>query len=77
MDTLQPGEIRLHLCMLYMSQAPVLDLRDTNVTSTADLRDAFHRLHLCPEEDDIKPEQCPSGRSKSKKAKKFNLRTLI
>ena len=41
-DPVQPGEIRLHLWMLFTPQAPVLDLRGQNVTSTLDLRDAFH-----------------------------------
>ena len=45
-----PGEIRLHSWMLYTPQAPVLDLREEAITSTLDLRDAFHRLCLCPEE---------------------------
>ena len=71
-DILQPGKIRLHSWMLYTLQAPVLDLRDTKVTLAIDLRDVFHRLHLCPEEDNIKSEQCPNGRRKSKKAKKSN-----
>ena len=38
-------------------QAPVLDLRGHNVTSTLDLRDAFHQLHLCPKEDKTQGEQ--------------------
>ena len=33
-DPVQPGEIRLHLWMLYTAQAPVLDLRGQNITST-------------------------------------------
>ena len=41
-DPVQPGEIRLHSWMLYTPQAPVLDLRGQNVTSTLDLRNAFH-----------------------------------
>ena len=49
-DSVQPGEIRLHLWMLYAPQAPVLVLREETITSTLDSRDAFHRLHLCPEE---------------------------
>ena len=35
-DPVQPGEIRLHLWMLYTPQAPVLDLRGQNITSTLD-----------------------------------------
>ena len=48
-DPVQLGEIRLHSWMLYTPQAPVLDLRGETITSTLDLRDAFHRLHLCPD----------------------------
>ena len=44
-DPVQPGEIRLHSWMLYTPQAPVLDLRGETITSTLDLRDAFHQLH--------------------------------
>ena len=50
-DPVQPGEIRLHSWMLYTPQAPVLDLSRETITSTLDLRDTFHQLHLCPEED--------------------------
>ena len=42
LDPVQPGEIRLHSWMLYTPQAPVLDLREETITSTLDLRDAFH-----------------------------------
>ena len=41
-DLVQPGEIRLHSWMLYTPQAPILDLREETITSTLDLRDAFH-----------------------------------
>ena len=41
-DPLQPGEIRLHFWMLYTPQAPALDLRDKNITSTLNLVDAIH-----------------------------------
>ena len=50
-DPVQPGEMRLHLWMLFPPQAPVFNLRGETITSTLDLRDTFHRLHLCPEED--------------------------
>ena len=69
-DPVQPREIRLHSWMLYTPQAPVLYLRGETITSTLDLRDTFHQLHLCPEEDEKHPEQCPYGRRKSKKLKK-------
>ena len=41
-DPVQPGEIRLHLWMLYTPQAPVLGLRGETITSSLDLRDTFH-----------------------------------
>ena len=64
-DPVQPGEIRLHSWMLYTPQAPVLDLRGQNVTSTLDLTDAFHQLCLCPTEDNQQGESLPNGRRKS------------
>ena len=73
-DPVQPREVRLHFWMLYTPQAPVLDLREETITSTLDLRDAFHQLYLCPEEDETLPEQCPNGRRKSKKSKRSHLR---
>ena len=69
-DPVQPGEIRLHSRMLYTPQAPVLDLRDKNVTSTLDLADAFDQLHLCPTENDQQGESSPNGRRKSRKTQK-------
>ena len=64
-DPVQPGEIRLYSWMLYTPQAPVLDLRDQNVTSTLDLRNAFHQLYLCPTEDETQSEPLTNGRRKS------------
>ena len=61
----QPGEIRLHSWMLYTPQVPVLDLRGQEVTSTLDLRDAFHQLRLCPTEDKTQGESPTNGRRKS------------
>ena len=69
-DPVQPGEIRLHSWMLYTPQTPVLDLRGQSITSTLDLRDAFHQLHLCPTEDETEGESSPNGRRKSQKTKK-------
>ena len=68
-DPVQPGEIRLHLWMLYTPQLPVLDLRDQNVMSTLDLRDTFHPLCLCPTEDETQGELSTNGRRKSQKTK--------
>ena len=73
-DPVQPGEVGLHLLMLYTPQAPVLDLRGETITSTWDLRDTFHRLCLCPGEPQTHAEQCPNGRRKPKKSKKSHQR---
>ena len=64
-DPVQPGEIRLHSWILCTPHAPVLDLRDQNVTSTLDLTDAFHQLCLCPTGDNQQGESSPNGRRKS------------
>ena len=64
-DPVQPGEIRLHSWMLYTPLAPVLDLRGQSVTTTLNLRDAFHQLHLCPTEDKTQGERSTNGRRKS------------
>ena len=58
-DPIQPGKLRLHSWMLYTPHAPVLDLRGQNVTSTLDLVDAFHQLHLCSTENDQMAEGNP------------------
>ena len=60
-DPQQPGEICMHSWMLYTSQAPVLDLHYTRVTYVLDLQTVFHSLHLCSEEDNTHPAQCPNG----------------
>ena len=64
-DLLQPGEIRLHFWQLYTPEAPVFDLRGKKVTSTLDLADAFHKLHLCPSDDNQQEESSPNRRRKS------------
>ena len=69
-DPVQPGEIRLHLWMLYTPKVPVLDPRGQNVTSSLDLRDTFHQLCLCPKEDKTQGEWSTNGRRKSQKPKK-------
>ena len=69
-DPLQPGEIRLRSWQLYTPKAPVLDLRGKKVTSTLDLANAFHELHLCPTGDDQQEESSPNGRRKSLKTHK-------
>ena len=55
--------------MFFTPQAPVLDLREETITSTLDLRDAFHQLHLCPGEDETHPEQCTNDRGNPKSPK--------
>ena len=66
-DPLQPEEIRLHSWQLYTPKAPVLDLRGKKVTSTLDLVDAFHELHLCPTDNNQQEESSPNGKRKSQK----------
>ena len=69
-DPLQPGKIRLHSWQLYTFQTPVLDLGGKKVTTTLDLADAFHQLHLCPTDSDQQEESSPNGRRKRQKAHK-------
>ena len=71
-DPLQPGEIRLYSWMLYTPQAPVLDLRGKNITSTLDLADAFHQLCLCPTDNDQKVESSSMAEGNPQKPKNPN-----
>ena len=43
----QPEETRIYLSMLTNRQVPVLNLTETNITSHADLQDAFNSLCVC------------------------------
>ena len=43
----QPDETRIYLSMLTNRQVPVLNLTETNITSHADLQDAFNSLCVC------------------------------
>ena len=43
----QPGETRIYPSMLTNRQVPVLHLTETNITSHADLQDAFNSLCVC------------------------------
>ena len=45
-DPLQPGEIHLHLWMLYTSQAPILDLTGEHIKTKEDIEATFHALNL-------------------------------
>ena len=44
---LQPGETRVYPSVFTSKQVPVLNLTETNITSKADLQDAFQSLCLC------------------------------
>ena len=44
---LQPGKTRVYPSMIINKQVPVLNLTETNITSQADLQDAFQSLCLC------------------------------
>ena len=48
-DPVQPGEIGLHSWMLYTPQAPVLDLRGQNITSTLDLG-TLYTSYICAQQ---------------------------
>ena len=43
----QPGKTRIYPSMLTNRQVPVLNLTETNITSHADLQDAFQSLCVC------------------------------
>ena len=61
-DPLQPGEVCLHLLMLYTPLAPILDLTGAHIKTKEDIEAAFHALNLCSHE-----EQKSNGR-KGKRA---------
>ena len=44
---LQPGKTRVYPSMLADKQVPVLNLTESNITSQADLQDAFQSIRLC------------------------------
>ena len=50
-DPLQPGEVCLHLWMLYTQQAPILDLTGAHIKTKEDTEAAFHALNLCSHEE--------------------------
>ena len=58
-DPLQPGDVLLHLWMLYTSQASVLDLAGEHIKTKEDIKAAFHALNLCSQEEE---EQKSDGR---------------
>ena len=65
-DPLQPGEIHLHLWMLYTSQAPVLDLTGEHIKTKEDIETTSHAFHLCPQEEG---EQKSDGRKERRTSK--------
>ena len=65
-DPLQPGEICLHLWMLYTSQAPVLDLTGEHIKTKEDIAATFHTLHLCPQKEE---QQKSNGRKERRSSK--------
>ena len=72
-DPLQPGEILLHSWHLYTPEALVLNLRGKKVTSTLDLADTFHELHLGSTDSDQQEESSPNGRRKRKKTPQIQI----
>ena len=66
-DPVQPGEICLHLWILYTSQAPILDLTGEHIKTKEDIEAAFHALNLCPQEDE---EEKSNGRKDTRRTSK-------
>ena len=67
-DPIQPGEVQLHLWMLYTSQAPVLDLTREHIKTKEDIKAAFHALNLCSqEEEELKSDGRKEGRANQSK----------
>ena len=50
-DRLQPGQVHLHLWMLYTPQAPMLDLTGEHIKTKEDIKAAFHSLNLCAHDE--------------------------
>ena len=66
-DPLQPGEIHLHLWMLYTSQAPILDLTGEHIKTKEVIEATFHTLDLCSQEDE---EEKFNGRKDTRRTSK-------
>ena len=73
-DPLQPGEIHLHLWMLYTSQVPVLNLTGEHIKTKEDTEAAFHTLNLCPQEDEEKKSNGRKETRRTSKSKKVTYR---
>ena len=50
-QTKQPGEVCLHLWMLYTPQAPILELTGVHIKTKEDTEAAFHALNSCTHEE--------------------------
>ena len=50
-DPLQPGKVHLHSWMLYIPQAPILDLTGEHIKTKEDIKAAFHSLNLCTHDE--------------------------
>ena len=68
--SLAPPKSHVESDATYTPKVPVLDLRGQNITSTLDLKDAFHQLHLCSTEDETQGEWSTNGRRKYQKTRK-------
>ena len=67
-DPIQPGEVQLHSWMLYTSQAPVLDLTGEHIKTKEDIKEVFHALNLCSqEEEELKSDGRKEGRASQSK----------
>ena len=65
-DPLQPGEVCLHLWMLYTPQAPILDLTGAHIKTKEDIEAAFHALNLCTH-DEQKSDGIKGNKAKQSK----------
>ena len=68
-DPLQPGEVCLYSWMLYISQAPVLDLTGEHIKTKEDIEATFHALHLCSEEEEDQKSDGRQGKRTTKSKK--------
>ena len=68
-DHLLPGEIHLHLWMLYTSQVPVLDITGEHIKTKEDIDAIFHALNLCPQEEEEEKSNGRKDTSRTSKSK--------
>ena len=50
-DLIQPGKVCLHSWMLYIPQAPMIDLTGEHIKTKKDIKVAFHSLNLCTHDE--------------------------